>query len=133
MFQRRFSTAGLELLSTQESVVRDASPSTVADWLHLRWTIEEGMTMEENWDTRQMAARAASVAAVWGVSKLLETEQGEALSDLLDRKISNIGRTVGKKATKAKRNASHSPILIGVGVLAIAVAVIVVVRATSTS
>ncbi len=87
-----------------------------------------------DFESREMIARAASVGAIWVVSKLLEQPKARKMLDRIDDRIDDIQHSAvvrtRKKAKQAGHNAKHNLGYVAVGVTAFAIAAALITRAT---
>lgn len=73
------------------------------------------------WDTRMMAGRLASVAAIWGVSQALATPAGKRLTRRVDQKAGKVTRKSTVQVRRGTRNAKQHKVWLAAGIATLAV------------
>lgn len=81
------------------------------------------------WDSRLMAGRAASVATIWGISKLLATARGKRATKKLDQKVNKVQRETSRSVSRKVRNARDNRGLLAAGFAALAIGAALLGRA----
>ncbi|HEY0788052.1 MAG TPA: hypothetical protein VGE86_05365 [Thermoanaerobaculia bacterium] len=76
------------------------------------------------WDSKLMAARAASIAAVWGMEKFLSTPAGKKTAHALDRKVTGARKSTVKTVRSGVRNARSNAAWAAAGALALGAAAV---------
>jgi hypothetical protein len=72
------------------------------------------------WDTRLMAGRLASVAAIWGVSQALATPAGKRFTLKIDQKAGKVTRKSSATAKRGKKNAKEHKAWLAAGIASLA-------------
>ena len=81
------------------------------------------------WNTRQMAGRAASVATIWGVSKLLASPAGQRATDKIDRKLGRAQKKTAVTVRRGVRNARDNRMWAAAGIASLAIAAVLLTTA----
>lgn len=81
------------------------------------------------WDTRQMAGRLASVAAIWGVSQALATPAGKRFTEKIDKKAGKVTRKSAVTVKRGKRNAKDHKAWLAAGIASLVVGTALIGRA----
>ena len=61
--------------------------------------------MPVKWTTKQMAGRAASMATIWGVSRMLSTPAGKRAANRVDKRVATAQASVKRGVRNARGNA----------------------------
>lgn len=81
------------------------------------------------WDTRMMAGRLASVAAIWGVSQALSTEKGKKVSRSVDQRANRVTRKASTALRRGRKNARNQKGWLAAGLASLAVGTALLGRA----
>lgn len=73
------------------------------------------------WDTRMMAGRLASVAAIWGVSQALATPAGKRFTRKVDQKAGKATRKSAVQVRRGTRNAKDHKAWLAAGIASLAI------------
>ncbi len=82
------------------------------------------------WDSKLMAARAASIAAVWGMEKFLSTPTGKKTAHKLDRKVTSAKKSTASSVRHGARNARSNARWAAAGAIALGAAAVFLGKAT---
>ncbi|MGH9456846.1 MAG: hypothetical protein ACRD2J_04315 [Thermoanaerobaculia bacterium] len=83
------------------------------------------------WDTKQMAARAASVATIWGMEKFLSSDPGKRAAKKVDTKMQRATSTTTKAVRSGVRNAWSNRAWASAGIAMVAAGVAMLGRSVS--
>jgi hypothetical protein len=81
------------------------------------------------WDTRLMAGRLASVAAIWGVSQALGTPAGKRFTLKIDQEAGKVKRKSSATVKQGKKNAKAHKAWLAAGIASLAVGTALIGRA----
>lgn len=81
------------------------------------------------WDTRMMAGRLASMAAIWGVSQALATPAGKRFTLKIDQKAGKVTRKSSATVRRGKKNAKEHRAWLAAGLASLAVGAALIGRA----
>ena len=82
------------------------------------------------WNTKQMAGRAASIATIWGVSKILASPTGQKAANKLDTRVTHAQKKTAKSVKRRVRNARANAGWAAAGAVALAAAAALFGKAT---
>ena len=82
------------------------------------------------WNTTQMAGRAASIATIWGVSKILSSPTGKKAAAKLDTRVTQAQKKTAKSVKRSVRNARSNAGWAAAGAVALAAAAALFGKAT---
>ena len=82
------------------------------------------------WNTKHMAGRAASIATIWGVSKILSSPTGQIAAAKLDKKVTSAQKKTAKSVKRGVRNARTNAGWAAAGAVALAAAAALFGKAT---
>ena len=85
------------------------------------------------WNTKQMAGRAASVATIWGVSRLLSSPSGKKAARNVDRKVTRTQKKTAASVKRGVRNVRANAGWAAAGAVALAAAAAFFSKATRRS
>lgn len=81
------------------------------------------------WDSKQMVGRAASVATIWGIGKVLSTPSGQRVTKKVDKKVTKVERKVAGSVRRGARNAADNSLWLTAGLATLAVATALLTKA----